>query len=205
MASWWAISGPLGEFGRPGQGRVQHVIGRHHPVHQSDGQRFLGPDLAAGEDEFLGPGRTDQAGQPLGAAAAGDHAEQHFGQADLGVLGADAEVTGQGQFQTAAQGVAIDGGDGGPRDRRQCTERAGEVGPDGAGTSLELHDLGAGGENATATPQHHRTGRVVAEPFGHLVHLRQHGTREGIGLRAVEPDQRHPIGSAVDGDEFLRH
>ena len=63
-------------------------------------------DLAAGEDQVLGPGGPDQAGQPLRAAAAGDDAEQDLGLAEHGLLGGDAEVAGQGQLAPAAEGVA---------------------------------------------------------------------------------------------------
>ena len=64
------------------------LVGRHHLVDQADPQRLLGADEAAGEDEVLGPGRADQPRQPLGAAGAGDDAEQDLGLAELGVVAA---------------------------------------------------------------------------------------------------------------------
>ena len=55
---------------------------RHDLVHQPDGQRLGGADEPAGEHDVLGPGRADQPGQPLGAAGAGDQAEQDLRLAD---------------------------------------------------------------------------------------------------------------------------
>ena len=50
--------------------RVVHALaGRHDPVGEADRQRLLGADHAARHDQVLGPGRADEAGQPLGAAA----------------------------------------------------------------------------------------------------------------------------------------
>ena len=68
-------------------------------------------DHPAGEDQVLGPGRADQPGQPLGAAGAGDQAEQDLRLAELGVLGGDPEVGAQRQLAAAAQRVAGDRGD----------------------------------------------------------------------------------------------
>ena len=164
LARPWARTGPAAQLGRPRERRVEDVVGRHDPVHQPDRQRLLGPDLATGEDELLGPGRPDQAGQALGAAAAGDHAEQDLGQPEAGVLGADTEVAGQRQLQTTAQGVPVDRGDGRPWDGRQRTQRVGEAGADGPCPAVaQLHDVGAGGEDPPAAPEHDRARRVLRQ------------------------------------------
>ena len=75
-------------------------------------------DLPAGEDDVLGARRTDQARQPLRAAAAGDDAEQDLGLAELGVVGGDAEVARERELAPAAERVAVDRGDHRPRDAR---------------------------------------------------------------------------------------
>ena len=64
----------------------------------------------------LGP---DQAGQPLGAAGAGDDAEQDLRLAEHGVLGGEADVGAQRELAAAAERVAGDRRDdrlGDPRD-----------------------------------------------------------------------------------------
>src|SRR4051794_40062734 len=96
--------GTGGEGGRPGQGPVEDVARGDHLVHEADGQRLGGPQLAPAEDEVLGPGGTHQAGQALGPTPAGDDAEQDLGLAEAGVLGGDAQVAGQSQLAPAAQG-----------------------------------------------------------------------------------------------------
>ena len=109
--------------------RSSTSVGGDHPVDQADAQRLVGVDLAAGEDQVLGPGRTDQAGQPLGAAAAGDDPEQDLGLAELGGVADDPEVAGQRQLAAAAEGVAGHRGDGDPRDGGQaCRARRGTGG-----------------------------------------------------------------------------
>jgi hypothetical protein len=52
-----------------------------------------------------------KARQALGAAAAGQHAELHFGLAEMRMRRGDAERAGQGRFEAAAEGEAIDRGD----------------------------------------------------------------------------------------------
>ena len=58
-------------------------------------------------------------GQPLAPAGAGDEAELHLGQAELGLgmVGGDPVVAGQRQLQPAAQAGAVDGGDDRLRER----------------------------------------------------------------------------------------
>ena len=55
-----------GELERPGERRLLELVGRHDPVDQADAQRLVGLDLAAGEDQVLGPGRADEAGAGAG-------------------------------------------------------------------------------------------------------------------------------------------
>ena len=60
--------------------------------------------------------RADQAGQPLGAAAARDDAEQDLGLPKARLLAGDAEVAGQRELAAAAEREAGDRRDGGARD-----------------------------------------------------------------------------------------
>src|SRR5690606_7793264 len=50
----------------PGVRLLVDLGGGHHPVHQAERQRLVGPDLTAGEDEVLRAGRADEAGKALG-------------------------------------------------------------------------------------------------------------------------------------------
>src|SRR5665647_2388462 len=96
------------------------LIGCDDLVHQADSQGFLGRDEAPAEDHVLGPGRTDQPGQSLGATHARDNAQRDLRLAELGVVGGDPEVAGQAELAAATERVAGDGGHGGlgnPGDR----------------------------------------------------------------------------------------
>src|SRR5580698_6719128 len=103
--------GPGGVAGGKGGGGGQHVVVRDDLVNEADPERLGRVDEPAGEHDVLGPGRADQAGQPLGAAGAGDQAEQDLGLAEAGALPGDPEVGAQGELQAAAEGVAGDRGD----------------------------------------------------------------------------------------------
>ena len=85
--------------------------GRDHPVDQADRQRLVGLDEPAGEDQVLGLAGADQPGEPLGAAGAGDDAEQDLGLAEHGVLGGEPDVGAQRELAAAAERVAGDRGD----------------------------------------------------------------------------------------------
>ena len=76
------------------------------------------PHLAAGEDQVLGARGPDQAGEPLGGAAAGDDAEQDLGLAERGVVRGHAQVARERELTPAAQRVAVDRGDDRTRDAR---------------------------------------------------------------------------------------
>ena len=57
----------------------------------------------AAKDHFHGLALAHQLRQALRAAVAGDHAEAHFGQAQLGGVAGHAEVAAHGQFQSTAE------------------------------------------------------------------------------------------------------
>ncbi|MDO0938969.1 hypothetical protein QQY66_47360 [Streptomyces sp. DG2A-72] len=66
----------VGRAGRvavcPGLGRVDQGAFGDDLVNQADPLGLGRVDLAAGEEDVLGPGQADQAGQALGSAGAGD-------------------------------------------------------------------------------------------------------------------------------------
>ena len=86
-----------------------HPVGRDHAVGESDRERLLRADVAAGEDHLPGTCEPDQPGQPLGPTRAGDDPEPDLGQAELRVLGHDAEVARERELAPAAERVAVDG------------------------------------------------------------------------------------------------
>jgi hypothetical protein len=144
--------------------------------------------------------------QPLGAAATGDHPEEHLGQAELGVFGADPQIAGQGQLQPSAQGVAVDGGDRRPGHLGQGAEGAGEAGSDRVGPgSFQLDDVGPGGEDPAPAPQDDGTRRIGRQLLGHGEDLPQHGPREGVGFGPVKADHGHAIASSLQRHESVGH
>ena len=159
------LSGPRGELGGQREGPLVQLLVRHHLVGQADPQRLVGLHLPTGDDEVLGPGRPDEAGQPLRAAPAGDDAEQDLGLAEHGLLRGDPVVAGQGQLAAAAERVARR-----PRRSRSggspamASMRALDAGAEGPRSSRpqadELVDVGTGGEDPLAAGDDDGAGRV---------------------------------------------
>ncbi len=120
-------------------------------------------ERAPGEQQVEGAGQADQARQPRGAAEAGQDAEQHLGQSDLGarLLARDPRIARQRQLDAAAQAHAVDGRDRGHPQRREPPVdrvRAAHQGPHllGVGERGDGVDVGAGDERAAlAAAQHH--------------------------------------------------
>ena len=77
---------------------------------------------------------ADERGQAVGAAAAGDDGQARLRQAELGGRGCDAEGRGEGELEAAAEGGAVDGGDGGDRERGELREGCAEVAEEFAGS-----------------------------------------------------------------------
>ena len=67
-------------------------------------QRLVGGDEPPGEDQVLGLGRPDQRAEALGAAGAGDEAEQDLGLAELAFLAATRKSQVMAQLAAAARG-----------------------------------------------------------------------------------------------------
>jgi hypothetical protein len=121
-----------------------------------------------------------------------------LGEPELGVVGSDAQVAGERHLQPAAQGEAVDGGDGRLRQRRELVDVAAGAQPvaplggrlGGAGL-LQVH---AGAEEAVArSGQHDHRDLIVrrdAGPDG--LEFVAHLLVAGVGrVRALQADPRH--------------
>jgi hypothetical protein len=139
---------------RPLPRRRVDVEGRHHPVDQADAQRTVRVEGAPREDQVFRARWADQPSQPLRAARPGDHTEQDFRLADLGILGADTHIGGQREFAAAAERIASDRRDdrlGNRRHRRECrVQRLDASHHVGVAHGGHLFDVGSGGERARA-------------------------------------------------------
>ena len=171
-------------------------IGRRDDlVDEADAVGFLGPDHAAGEDQLERAALADDARQSLGAAAARHQAELDLGQAELCMLGGNADGAGQRRLAPAAERKAID-----CRDHRLAEifeqvvglldEAARPLRFDRAGMR-EFADVGAGRERLVAGSGEddaaHR--RVVPGVFQRQPQLGQSGIVERVeDRRTVERD-----------------
>ncbi len=128
-------------------------------IDDAEAFRLLRRHVATADDHVERRFRADQPRQPLGPAASGDDADQHFGQADLGARHGDAIVGGERDLESAAQRIAVDRGD-----HRLL------AGVEGVVRALAQHrrravaegaDIGAGDKAAARADQHHRPNRRV--------------------------------------------
>ena len=117
-------------------------------------ERLRGADRIAADDHLDRQFRTDRARQALRAARARQQAELHFGQAEPGILGRDAEVAGERHFEPAAKRRAMNGGN----DRLRAVLHQGQhfVEAGRLRRLAEFGDVGAGDEGAAGTGQHDR-------------------------------------------------
>jgi DNA-binding Lrp family transcriptional regulator len=172
----WRLGGQA--RGKLRRGGVE-VLAGDHPVSQADAQGLGGVDHLAKQDQLACPGLTHDPGQPDGSAHVGHQAEARLGQADLGALGEDAEVAGQGQLQPSAVRVALDGGDTGAAELRDPAERPGRghrfgavpfgggpFGPSGQQPGHPLGDVDAGREHGPFPGHHEAAQGIVGEQFG---------------------------------------
>ncbi len=151
-------------------------------------QRLRCTDGLAADDHIQ---RLLDAGQPrqaLGTAGAGQQAQLHLRQADLGVRPGDTVMAAQRDLQPTAQGGAVD-----HRDARlaaaldhldhlrqaRCLRRF-----------AELLDIGAGHEGRAFADQHHgrHLGRLVSLLKG-IQQAFSYGMAKGVDRRVVDQDQ----------------
>ena len=147
----------------PGLGpRQQLVLVLHQLVEDAGHLRFGRLELLAFEHRLQRGLDADQPRQALGAAAAGEQAQLHFRQAELG-LGAvdgDAVVAGQRQFQSAAERGAVERSDHWPAALLQPAQEGlvgfcQLVGLLRLGHRVDLVDVGAGEEFLLAAGEDH--------------------------------------------------
>src|SRR5215207_3353171 len=84
---------------------------RVNRVDQSDAMRFLGGYLASRVDDLRRETWSDEPRQPLRATPAGWNTQADLRLREAGVFGGEANIAGDSQFATAAEGVAVDRGD----------------------------------------------------------------------------------------------
>ena len=154
----------------------QHLLGESHAgirrialeqvVDEADLHALVALDRIAGDDHLHGLGRPDHARQPLGAAGARQQAELHLGQAEVGVLGRDAEMAAQRGLETAAERIAVDRRDDRPRRVFQRVENFMQARR--LRRLAELADVGAGDEAAAGAGQHDGLDAGVVLGLGEL-------------------------------------
>ena len=122
--AWRTAIGPLraivvGDVQRP----RARLAGRDHVVHEPGRLRLVGVHPPPREDQLLGEGRAQEAGQELGAADAREDAERRLGNPEHGRLAGHDEVGQDGQLAPSGQREALDGGDDGHRAAQHAQSR----------------------------------------------------------------------------------
>jgi hypothetical protein len=208
---------PGGQGRRPLQGRLGGVT-LHDDVDESDALGLLGVDDPSREHQVLGPGRPDQSGEPLGAAAARDDPEQDLRLGEPGSAGRDAEVAGEGELAPTAEGHSVHGGDRRTLDRGHRTERPQERATDpGHGVGVgqlegglapafgELGDVGAGSEQLGAAGDHDGPRPVVGLPSDHVVRngleFAEEFHAQGVDLRVRQGQHLDAVVAALVQDQ----
>jgi len=151
-------------------------------------QRFRCTDGLAADDHLQRLLDTGQSGQALGTTGAGQQAQFHLRQADLGILSGDAVMTTQRNFQPATECGAVD-----HRDARlvaafdgldhlrqaRCLRRF-----------AELLDVGAGHEGRACADQHHgrHLGRRV-RLFKGIQQAFSYGMAKRVDRRVIDQNQ----------------
>lgn len=79
---------------------------------EADLEGLFEVESAAGGHELEGAGAADDASEALCSSSAGKNPQIHFRKADFArALAGDANVAGEGNFETTAHGVAVERGD----------------------------------------------------------------------------------------------
>src|SRR3990167_4976316 len=178
------------------QGMTTGLAAIDHLLDQADAQRGFRIDAFAAEDHALGPAFADQPAQVLGAAGAGQQADRGFWQGLLRLALGDADVAGQGTFQAAAHGVAVDRGNRYATEITQRFEGLAEAPGHFAGAGLvaigEQLEVGAGAEELATLAGNHQGVNVIVtvEMFNQQLEADQRVAVPGVGRRLVDGDQR---------------
>ena len=147
--------------------------------------------------------------QPLRAAPAGQQAQLHFGQPQLGrgLVVDQPVIAGQGKLQPASQARAADHRQGRHRQRRQLVENRLALGGDRLGLrrGLDLEEvvkIGPGRETRGLAAPHHHDGQVFfpGDAVQGGVEVGQHVAREDVQrtLRHVQLEEDAAVGVLLD-------
>ena len=172
-------------------------------IDQPDPVGFFRGYTCAGVEQFQCAPQRNDAWQALRPAGARQPAQTHFAEPELGVLRGHANIAGEGLFQTAAVGVAVDCGDDGfvqvEQDGKQI--RVLVLGP----VDVVGFHVAARAERALArTGQNaHAQGRVIPK-FG--PNVRQRVVRfEVASIQALGPVDRHVGNLPLLLEQYFRH
>ena len=157
--------------------------------------RLLGGDRIAHRAHL---GRVDDAGQsrqPLRPGRAGDDAELDLRLANLGVRDSDAVMAGLCDFESAAEGRAVDRTHdrlGTIFDRQECRIEADLAALFARRDFAELLDVGTGDERLAAADEHDRFHRGIGT---RRLHVGQNAFRDAraecVDRRIIHGDDRH--------------
>ena len=190
----------------------QGVFLHGHPVDQAHAQGLLRAHMAAAEHQVQRSLCADQAGRALRATGAGQQAQLHLGQAQLGRGRGHAPVRRQRHLQAAAQGRTVDGGHHrlvAGLDAQAHLRQRGRL-----RRQPELADVRPGDEGLAAAMDQHRVHVRVRIGLGDGVHqATAHGGAQGIDGGVVhghEGDvvahaQVHTGGGSVHGSGLIRN
>lgn len=146
---------------------------------------------------------AEDAAEPLGATGARKDAERDLGHAHqvwfLAALLADAQITGEGDFEPAAHGVSVERGDHQFGGVLEAQERLVGVQAEGVlllgRERLQVVDVGPGAEETIARAADHDDVdlRVHAEVEHVGIELAMHRMAVAVGRRVVQREDRHAV------------
>src|SRR5258706_14106130 len=176
---------------------------RRHAVHEAHRLRFLGLELAAGDEHFARVGWTDDVDQVFQRRGAIAEAELRRGDAETRVLGRDPEVRAQGDVDSRPEAIPADHGD----DHLVAGLQAlGHPAGDflvalnalrGRAVLLVLRDVGSGDEGfvAFALQHDHANLGIALEAVEHLRDRLPHVDGDGVAARRIV--EREPADRAL--------
>ena len=110
------LDGPLQQrLQHPFRAVPERLVGAANPLHQAKLPRFSGRQAPRLEQQRQAAGRPQQGEQVDAAAPGRGHVQLGLQEADFGLGRGDAQVAGHGKLRTAAERVAVEGGEHGHR------------------------------------------------------------------------------------------
>ena len=174
-------------------------------VGEPDAQRLGGVDLPARDAQLLGSARTDEAGEALRPATAGNDAEEDLRLAEHSAITGDPVVARQRHLAAAAERVAADGGD------HEAIEGGdGVVGgmePVGdrprLGLPAELVDVGTGGEDPLASGDDDGTREIGGQLPDRPLQLTEQRRRDGVDLAVAQSDHGDSVVAPFEREQLV--